>query len=500
MKLLTAGAILLASLGCTSLFTSVIARKVEIPPGPKEVRYGGKALDLGEVGPAALTPEKMFVRVQELIPKGESKRIARIVDRHPDVALELLNEASPEQCGTTALETIAVIYDQNCTRTDAAFGWKAMIADREKHPARYERYLRDRQRFEERLQTGRPVDALAIRLEAPKDAPGPMLAMECYRLQGLAHLMNNEPQKAIEPFKKGVELAKGGHPLPATQLSLWLSEAHRRSGDAKKADERWRQAVEIASAQLAVDRPVADPILWERIAYLRPVSEKWPDDTQRSLARFNDRLGIHAEENDLLAVSFVPNGQVVNDEVHLWARIGDWRLERSEPQQALVAFKRAESMCSDEATRGWLRLAEARALAELGQNTSAAALLTVLIGQTKSPVVQPAMAMFGALKLQDGSIQQGFLLLRKAVEGDDKNTWAFRSQAEADLGLAYLMLDDEAKGLHWLHSAQKKFESEGANDLLVQSLENEAAFLDHKNRNKEAKEVRNRLKVLASSG
>ena len=54
--------------------------------------------------------------------------------------------------------------------------------------------------------------------------------------------------------------------------------------------------------------------------------------------------------------------------------------------------------------------------------------------------------------------------------------WFGHTEAEADLGLAYLLCGQENSGLNWLHNAQQGFQSAGQTDQLVQCLENEAAL------------------------
>ena len=53
------------------------------------------------------------------------------------------------------------------------------------------------------------------------------------------------------------------------------------------------------------------------------------------------------------------------------------------------------------------------------------------------------MATLGTTKLQAGSTKQGFNLLRRAVEEDETVDWPGRAGAEADLGLAYLLIGNE---------------------------------------------------------
>ena len=106
--------------------------------------------------------------------------------------------------------------------------------------------------------------------------------------------------------------------------------------------------------------------------------------------------------------------------------------------------------------------------------------------------------MLGTMKLQQGGTQQGLNLLRRAVEEEPATVWPERPEAEADLGLAYLLVGDENAGLRWLHAAQQSFESTGQSESLVQCLENEAAYLEHAKKNDLAKAVRHRLQSLQS--
>jgi hypothetical protein len=183
-------------------------------------------------------------------------------------------------------------------------------------------------------------------------------------------------------------------------------------------------------------------------------------------------------------------------EASLWTNIGLWRLARTESQAALVALKRAESMTSDAIAVSQLRRSEAKALVLLGQAPTASAMLIAMAGDANPQVSRPAMAMLGTLKLQQGSVQQGFNLLHKAVEEDAACQWFERAGAEADLGLAYLMSGDEPAGFRWLHEAQQNFEAAGQREQLVQCLENEAAYLEQAKKDDLAKAVRKRLELL----
>jgi hypothetical protein len=269
---------------------------------------------------------------------------------------------------------------------------------------------------------------------------------------------------------------------------MLLGDARRRAGDAPGAVSTWLRAVATASQAGAGFRPACDPVLWERLSYLRPVEAPWPAEAVQGLAAMDMLPDVAA---------FGPGG--VNQaaaEALIWNVFGTWYLDRDQPQAALVAFKRAESATTSEFARQVLRFRQARALARLGQTGPATA---VLVAQARDPnpqVARPALALLGSMRLKTGQTQQGLALLRKAIETDEALQWPERAQAEADLGLAYLMTGNDGRGLERLHQAQGRFDASGDVDSLAMSLENEAAYLDETKRAGDAAAIRERVKDL----
>jgi tetratricopeptide (TPR) repeat protein len=184
------------------------------------------------------------------------------------------------------------------------------------------------------------------------------------------------------------------------------------------------------------------------------------------------------------------------DESWLWAAVGCWHLDRREPQAALAALKRSESLTLDPGFRDRLQLQQAQALIELDQTAAALALLVRLGGDATHPAASPALALLGGLKLKEGSSVQALALLKKAVEESPSNNWAGRGEAEADLGLAYLMTGNAGKGLEWLHAAQQRAEAARDGELLRQTLDNEARYFEHLNKADEAGRLRQRIQAL----
>jgi tetratricopeptide (TPR) repeat protein len=111
------------------------------------------------------------------------------------------------------------------------------------------------------------------------------------------------------------------------------------------------------------------------------------------------------------------------------------------------------------------------------------------------------MALLGSLKLESGQLEFGFKMLQRALELQPQVDWSTRAEAEADLGLAYLMMGEEANGLRWLKQAQQRFESDGRVEMLAKSLRNESGYWKHKGKHKaEIEAIDERLEKLENGG
>jgi len=409
--------------------------------------------------------------------------------------LAVLREMYAVQAATEVLSVTAEAFDRQCSRCGADAGWTAIVLDRATHPDHYAQYESKRRQFMTELQNGRVEQALSLQLPAAaKFAPGAVLAIDAWRLQGIGLVLAERPQEAVEAFGQALQSAGQAHPYQATNLLLLLSDARRRSGDVRAAEGHWQAAVQLACDLAHAPLPVIDPIFWERAAYLRPVNSPWPQSMVRQLADYNVRYGIATPPRDpvMLTSTAVP----VSDEVPIWTAVGHWRLAREESQAALVALKKAEAMTTDNYVAARLQLAEAKALVRMGQQPAATAMLIHAASQSDPRLARPAAALLGTIKLQQGSVQQGFNLLHRAVEEDPGFFWPERPEAEAALGLACLLMGDENAGLQWLHVAQQGFEASAQQEALIQCLENEAAWLEQAKKKELAATVRKRLESL----
>jgi tetratricopeptide (TPR) repeat protein len=472
------------------------APKAASKPAPTRVRTSGDGYALGDVEQPGLSPQQFVDKIEELLKARQATTAARCVQRYPDVALAVLREPGTVQATAETLQAVARAHDSQCTHAPAEAGWTALILDRLRQPNRYVDYDRKRKEFMTLVQSGHAEKALEIGITAPpQGVPGSMLSIDAYQLTGIGKVLANRPKEAAEAFNKATRLARADHPYQAANLLLLQSDALRRAGDSAGAEASWHEATEVAAELTIGPKAVADPILWERAAYLRPANSIWSPAVQGQLAQVNVPLGIAAApRNPIIPVS---SGGSVSDEASLWSAIGHWRLTRGEPQAALVAFKRSEAMTSDNYVAGRLRLAQAKAMLRMGQSSAASAILISLAQDNDPRLSHPAMAALGTLKLEQGGTQQGFNLLRKAVE-EENFPWPERSEAEADLGLAYLLMGEQQPGLNWLHNAQQNFDAAGEPEQLIQCFENEAAYLEKFGQKAPAQAIRQHLASLQS--
>jgi tetratricopeptide (TPR) repeat protein len=487
MRLIRSGlagssALVLLLSGCVPTEFLAPQRTAAPPPAGEKVLTSGACLDLGEVERAGIDREQFLRHVEELLAANRTTTVRQFVRRYPDVALETLRHGTNDQAGSRALLTIAGLHDEQCGTAASGATWTALLQERAAHPNRYEPYEKTREQFENLLHTGKARDA--VRLALTKGAFSPLLEVDAYQLVGAALLLSDKPGEAAAAFTMALDRARPLSAYQTAQLGLLLGEAQRRAGKIPEGTGSWQQAVLTASQMLNAPVPAFDPVFWERASYLRPASCSWPEPVLR---QFVAAAGAFAEP---------PRESHSLDESWLWAAVGCWHLDRREPQAALAALKRSESLTLDPGFRDRLQLQQAQALIELDQTAAALALLVRLGGDATHPAASPALALLGGLKLKEGSSVQALALLKKAVEESPSNNWAGRGEAEADLGLAYLMTGNAGKGLEWLHAAQQRAEAARDGELLRQTLDNEARYFEHLNKADEAGRLRQRIQAL----
>lgn len=450
------------------------------------------ARSLGNSQEISLEPQALSARMSELLESGKPALAAGWVRRHPDAALDALRTLD-ETIPNNVTRLIAEVHDRQTIV--AGGGWSEIAKMPPANREAVDAYADMRSLFHQRMADGLIDRALELDLIAKAEAArSSVLAIDARQLRGTALLLADRPADAVAAFDDAIRAASEISPYQTAYLLLLQSDAQRRAGQAKVAAQTWQQAV-LTAAYLVDDEPaVLDPVLWERLSYLRPANMSWPADVVAMLSAREPLPGFAGMQADETLASDV-EADPADAETIIWHSIGRWYLDRGHAQAALVAFKRAESAATEESARQWLRFRQAKALTVLGQGGAATAILVGLSTAKPSAVERPVSALLGSLYLQRGQMQRGLAMLRKAVERDDGVEWAERSEAEADLGLAYLTVGDAVNGLNRVHRAQERFQAENEPESLVASLENELKYLEQAGKRREASDVRAQLRA-----
>jgi len=454
------------------------------------IEGGAKLLDKGELN--TLSTGDFIAQVEQVLSTGRNDAAQRLIIHYPDLALQVLRSATAKHAQHGGLREIARVYDEQCG-LQANEGWQAAIAEKASNPQRYAAYEKARERFQDLMNKNdfAAAAALGLRQTLPS-APAAAVEMDACHLAGKALLMAGEFAQAAESFTHALAVGQK-HTHQAVYVLLLASDTQRRLEAHDRANEIWKDAVELASQSLTGPQPITDPVLWERCSYYRPYPNPWPAAVSHGVQQFLTK------GNWLAAEAPRAGAQDRSDfgEFAVWACIGCCHLERNEPQAALLGLKRAEAATKSTRHRDQLQLIQAEAFARMGQPIAAMALLVQLAGRASPDISAPALAFIGSIKLKEGSVQQALGILRQAIEKHPTVQWPRRGEAEANLGLAFLMAGREEEGIRWLHSAQHRFAE--ANDLahLRQCLTNEASYWDNVGKPDRAEVVRARCEETA---
>jgi tetratricopeptide (TPR) repeat protein len=450
--------------------------------GDTKLKIAGQ--NLGESQEVAVSPAEFLANIEDLLQAERMMTATRWIARHPDAAQEALRQ-SGGKVNPAVLMTIARVHDRQTLRHTGNATWEKLLLQRKARPEIFTQY--DQARIQLMTLTSHGEGDRALQLNLPSLAVKTgetMLEIDAWQLQGTVYLLIDKPADAVAVWQKALSKTQSISDYQTAYLLLLVSDAQRRAGDPQGAVTTWLEAVNISAGMLGNNRNVYDPVLWEKLAYMRPVKTDWPEPAIRRLREIDPLPGTELAGGAVLA------------EACLWNCVGKWYLDRGHHQAALVAFKRAESVLSDIRAQHYLRFREARSLVLLNQTGAATALLVGLANDRTSLMARPSMALLGSLRLKSGSVQQGFNLLRKAIEKDESLDWPERAEAEADLGLAYLMFGDEVQGLKWLHQAQQRFEGKQEFESLALAMHNEANYLAHAKKQAEAVALRDRLMAM----
>lgn len=454
--------------------------------------------NLGNSQEVSLTPGELTARVAEREEADRWASAASWTMRHPEATLETLRKLDP-QTSNDAYLLMAEVHDRQTLLANQS-GWTKIAELRKRNPQSAKEYAEVRKQMQARISEGQVDRALDLKLyELALVQESPLLQVDVGQMRGTALMLANRPAEAAQEFSAAAERSLQVSPYEAAYLLLLQSDAERRAGAGPTASQTWQRAIVAAAKSLSDASPVRDPVLWERLGYLRPVNMPWPADVIGLLAARQPLPGLATVSAVAATTASDAGADPAEAESVIWHSIGHWYLDRGHAQAALVSFKRAESTAKSDLSQRWLRFRQAKALVQLDQSGPATAILAGLIRDKQSELYRPAAALLGSIYMQRDQARKGLLLLKQSVDRDDGVEWPERSAAEADLALAYLSVGDAQIGLDRMHRAQKRFESAGDFESLGLSLDNEMRFLEHTGKRKEAGAVKEKIRELEAA-
>jgi len=427
---------------------------------PMEVKVGSQ----GRVFESATSPVAAAL-VSGVKKRLEQRRIddaRELAARFPTELLEVLAEAPVGAVNEPLYLLLARVRDR-LDGVPRAAGWEAHLVAMTQAPERWKAYAEARRARRELLRR-RDWDEV-LDHETPV-LGGPLAELrrgEVLFDQALALEGDNELDSSLE----ALEAAEGSFARNAPDLALRVRLRRvallRRLGRTGPSDALWQECAAKGQDLLARRPPLCDVTGWERILALRPTGSSWPEGLLATARRHSELELGPPGAGDPIAAS-------------LWATLGAWRGARREYRESLMAYLQAEEACGGARGREKLRLEQARLMIRLDETGAAAAVLGGLSASPRSEIAAPALALLGSIHLRGQQLREAAHLLRQAVGEGAPAGFRGRGEAEADLGLAELLLGREDEGLRWLRAAQRRFRSEGARRQLERALRNELRY------------------------
>lgn len=459
--------------------SEIIERNKVANPPARTIRFDGHEIVLGDAESQVFDTDKLLAMLEPLVAAGRFQSAAKLVERHRESSERLLAERWATSADDSVVKRVASVLSKRSTKPE--WNWNSLLKFAKEQPNAAKNYLELRNAFAIEMQTSDPSSERATQLQQAAQRVGhPLVRIDSLRLLGLRELVADRNAWAESLCRQAVDVAtKAGNPLLASELLLMVAESARRSDQNAAATEAWTQAVISHLSSCKREQPI-DVSFWLLAEHIRPESLTWP-------AELTDAIGVHAA-----AIGCSLNG---SPEMILWASIAQAQFDRDEMQMALVNFKKAETLVEGDDVM-WLRIAQSKCLAGMGQAPAAAAILSGPATSSNQAIAAAATAAMGSIKLQSGAYQQGAQLLHKALTQSAASAWPSKNQSLADLALAQLIIGDTEPGLAALHDAQFQFEKSGDRSLLVQSLENELRLLEHEHRDSEVTAIQSRITQL----
>ena len=427
-------------------------------------RWDGGGVVLGEVDQPALTVSEFRVTLTELYDQQRERSFQNLVRRYPDIACETLQSMNAESLGNPVLRKLAECLDEYLSPDTPFFSPAFQTSDGSWGP-----YWDKRAKCWQAIQSGEPAMATKLNLLQHKPRPpATYLRLEDIRLVAIAHMMAGQSESAMRLMEQGVDEFQSAPRYVLAKMWLLQGEMYRHAGQHDKWRASWQQAVK-ERALLVNTAGIADPQFWHRAAFARPSQLSWPMECIEPLRAYLTQHGVPFRIDADLGTDY--------REAIVWGAVGLMHLDRDEGQSAVLCFKKAEALIQDRPVAGALQLYQARGLIGAGQPGPASSILIRIIGQHPgADLAGRAQAILGAIKVQNGAIDQGNNLLELALANSDHWPDIERQLAQADLALVKLMSGQTEEGLQGLESAYELFAQSQRWDHAYQCLWNMARF------------------------
>jgi hypothetical protein len=452
-------------------------------PLAKEIRFDGQELVLGSGNCLALNSGELRGTLQRLL-DGEKRRSASAMVRlHTRSAQRLLIDQTG-QADDAVADFVAAVMDQG-KPSDV---WTSHLTSCQARRDVAERFATSKSQLLSQASSGGPfMDAVAQMQQAAVELDSLPLKLESQRLAALASVAAGEPEQAVNTLASAAELAaQSGMPHASSDLWMTACQASMQMENVSQARRCWQAAV---ANQLAAVRsrpagqllPTVDTVFWEQADQIKHPGDQFPPELTLALAPWCSRIGFTSSAE--------------RPQVALWSAIAEFQLATGQPHLAALSIKRAE-VGAVESARPWLQIALARAMAAQGQESVAVTILGNLNNDTIPAVRAASLATLGSIKVQGGAYEQGSRFLIEALNTQQAGKWPGQLAAKADLANVRLIVGRLDEALPALHSVQNEMMTAGRWQSLCQSLENEAAILEHEGRKRDARAIRERIRAI----
>jgi len=410
---------------------------------------------------------------------------AGYVAKNADAAEQMMWERWAIETDSQAVRFVAEIVSQNIKSQGT---WNSMLEAAKRNPIIARNYHLVRSDFVHKLQSDTVSENECEKLRVSAQQVSHRLAtLDSMRLIALRELVSGSSAWAESMLLQAIELAEQeGDFMRAAEMWLLVAANASSSKEATTTvDVAWTNAVNNhAAAQTGSTRPL-NLAFWLKADRQRPGKSVWPDQMRVAMLSRSMKVGCRLSTDSRSDLVF-------------WSAVASAQYDNGEPQLALVSFKKAETFAIDDDVM-WLRIAQGKCLAAVGQIHAATALLSGPTASRDPAISAASTAALGSSKLQAGAYQQGAQLLSKALYENPTLQWPTRIEAKADLALAQLIIGDTEQALDAMHAVQKEFQLNGDLIPLLQTLDNEASLLEHEGGVDAAKDIRLRIRQIENS-